>query len=121
MPRMSGYVKTFKVEDKHNKLMSFRIDVQKLLEKHKAIWIKIKDLQNIELNALSVYDEGYINTKIRTCSNKVYTNFCGLNVPEDDIECKSFTVISIDSLLLYETKYYLQVYLDNCAYKIVGK
>ena len=27
MPRMSGYVKTFKVEDKHNKLMSFRIDV----------------------------------------------------------------------------------------------
>ena len=24
MPRMSGYVKTFKVEDKNNKLMSFR-------------------------------------------------------------------------------------------------
>ena len=32
-----------------------------------------------------------------------------------------FTVISIDSLLVYEKKYYLEVYLDNCAYKIVNK
>ena len=40
---MSGYVKTFKVEDKINKLMSFRIDDEKLLEKYKAIWTKIKD------------------------------------------------------------------------------
>ena len=42
-------------------------------------------------------------------------------MPEDDIECKSFTVISIDSLLVYKNKDYLQVYLDNCAYKIVNK
>ena len=25
------------------------------------------------------------------------------------------------SLLVYENKYYLQVYLDNCTYKIVTK
>ena len=42
-------------------------------------------------------------------------------MPEDDIEWKSFTVISIDFLLVYDNKYYLQVYLDNCAYKIVIK
>ena len=42
-------------------------------------------------------------------------------MPEDDIECESFTVISIDSLLLYENKYYLQVYLDNCAYNVANK
>ena len=46
MPKMSGYVKAFKVEDKTNKLMSFRID-EKLLEEYKAIWTKIKDLINI--------------------------------------------------------------------------
>ena len=40
-------------------------------------------------------------------------------MPEDDVEYKSFTVISIDSLLVYKNKYYLQAYLDNCAYKIV--
>ena len=73
----------------------------KLLEKYKAIWTKIEDLKNIELNALPVYDDRYIKTKIRTYGDKVYTNFRGLNVPEDDIECESFTVISIDSLLVY--------------------
>ena len=32
-----------------------------------------------------------------------------------------FTVIFIDPLLVYESKYYLQVYLDNFAYKIANK
>ena len=43
------------------------------------------------------------------------------NVPEHDIECEPLTVISTDSLLVYENKYYLQVYFENCAYKIVNK
>ena len=38
---MSRYAKIFKVEDKINKLMSFRIDDEKLLEKYKAIWTRI--------------------------------------------------------------------------------
>ena len=59
--------------------------------------------------------------KIRTCGDRVYTNFRGLDVPEDDMEWEYFTVISIDSLLVYEKKYYLQVYLNNYAYKIVNK
>ena len=92
-----------------------------LLEKHKTIWTKIEDLKNIKLNAMPVYDDRYVKTKIRIYGDKVYTNFRGLNVPEDDIECESFTVISIDSLLAHENKYYVQVYLDNCAYKIVDK
>ena len=62
-----------------------------------------------------------MKTKRRTYGDKVYTNFRDLNVLEDDLECESFTVISIDSLLLYENKYYLQVYLDNCANKIIDK
>ena len=47
MSKMSGYVNAFKVEDKINKLLSFGIDNEKLLEKHKAIWIKTEDLKNI--------------------------------------------------------------------------
>ena len=38
-----------------------------------------------------------------------------------DIECESFTVIPVDSLLVYEKKYYLQVHLDDSAYKIASK
>ena len=118
---MGGYLKTLKVEDKINQLMSFRIDDEKLLEKYQAIWTKIDDLKNIKLNALPVYDDRHIKTKIRTFGDKVYTNFRGLNASEDDMECESFTVPSTDSLLVYENKYYLQVYLDNCAYKTANK
>ena len=63
MPKMSGYVKTFQVEVKKSKLMSFRIDDEKLLEKYKAVWTKIENLKNIRLNALPVYDDRYIKLK----------------------------------------------------------
>ena len=118
---MNGYVKTSKIKNKNNKSMSFSINNEKLLKKYKGIWTKIEDLKNMELNALPVYDDRYIKFKIRKCGDKVYTNFCGLNVPEEDIECESFTVISIDSLLVHENKYQLQVYLDNCPYKTIDK
>ena len=121
MPKISGYVKTFKVKEGNKKSISLRIDDEKLLGKYKDIWTKIEDLKNIELNVLPAQDERSIKTKIITCDDKVYANFCGLNVPEDDIEDESFTFISIDSLLVYDEKYYLQVYLNNCAYKIVNK
>ena len=39
---------------------------------------------------------------------------------EDGVECKSFTIVSIDSLLVHENKYELIVYLDNFANKIVN-
>ena len=57
---------------------------------------------------MPVYHDRYIKTKIRPYGDTVSTNFCVLNVS------KYF-------LLVYEWKYYLQVYLDNCAYKIVEK
>ena len=123
--KISGFVQTSKVKervkDKNNKFMSFRIDDKKLLEKYKAIRTKIECLKNIELNALPDYDDIYIKTKIRTYGDKVYTNFRVLNVPGDDIEFESFTVISIDSLHVYEIKYYLEVYLDNFANKIISE
>ena len=42
-------------------------------------------------------------------------------MPEHDAECEYFTVISIDSLLAYNKKYYLHLFLNNCTYKIVNK
>ena len=38
-------------------------------------------------------------TKIRTYDDKIYTKYHTVNVPKDEIECKSFAVIFIDSLL----------------------
>ena len=82
--------------------MSLSIDNEKLLKKYKAIWTKME-----KLNTLPVYDHRCIKTTIKTFDDKVYTNFRGLNVSEADIKCESFTVISIDYLLVYDKKYYL--------------
>ena len=93
--------------------MSSCIDDDRPLGKYETISTEIEYLKKTGLNALPVYVR-YIKTKIRAYGNKVYINFCGLIVPEDYIECESFTVISINSLLVYKNKYYIQVYLDNC-------
>ena len=85
LPKMSGYIKSFKLKDKNNKLMLFCISNEKLLEIYKAIWTKIEDLKNTELNALPVYVDKYIKIKIRTCGDKIHTNFRDLNVSDDDI------------------------------------
>ena len=122
---MSRCVKTFKIKDgyknKNNKLMSFGTDNDQLLVKNKTIWTKIEDLNDIEFNALPVYGIRYTKNRLRTYGDKVLANFCGLKVPQDGVEYEWFTIISIDPLLVYENKYYLQVYLDNCTGKIVYK
>ena len=56
--------------------------------------------------------------KMRAYGDKVYTNFCGLNVSECGVQCESSTIISIEFLLNYENKFFLQVYSNNCAYRI---
>ena len=42
MPKMSGYVKTFKVEDKKNKLMFFCVDDEQLLQNIKLFVLRLK-------------------------------------------------------------------------------
>ena len=74
LPKMSGYVKTFK--EKNNKLMSMHIYDKNLLEKYKTIWTKIEDLKEVELNVLPVSDNRYIKTKITKDGDRFYTNFC---------------------------------------------
>ena len=116
--KMSGYVKIFKVEDKINELILFHIDDEKLLEKYKAIWTKIEELKNIQLNALTVYDDRYIKTK------KEHTTIKFILTLYRVISSRRWyriTIFSIDSLLAYESKSYLQVYLDSCTYKIKSK
>ena len=61
-----------------------------------------------ELNVLPIYDDRSIKINIWTYGDEIYTNFCGLNVPEDSAECKSFIIISINSSLNYENKYYFE-------------
>ena len=46
------------------------------------------------------YNNRDTKVKMRTYEDIVYTNFCGLHVPEDDRECESFTE-NVNLLTLY--------------------
>ena len=78
---MSGYVKTFKVEDgdrdRKDKLMSLCINDDKLFKKYKTVWTKIEVMLNIKLNALLVYDDRYIKTEMRAYGDNVCANVRG--------------------------------------------
>ena len=99
---MGGYIKIFKDDGgDNNKLMSFRIDKAKLLKNYKAIWNRIKDLQNIKLDALPVYVI-YIyiyKTKIRTYGDNVYINVRDSNVPEDGVEWNLLLISIFESFV----------------------
>ena len=94
-----------------------------------TISTKFEDLKSIELNALPVYNDRYIKSKTRTYGDKVCTSFGGINVPKDDVLLsdvlsKWYSMFYSQFywfFILYENRYYLQVYLDNCNYKIVDK
>ena len=75
-------------------------------------------MKNIELDALSLSDDRYIKTKIRTYGDNFYTIFCSLNVLEDGVECKPFTIFSIGHIFVSENKYYPRVYVDMVLIKL---
>ena len=94
------------------KLMHLRIDHQNLLEKYRIIWTKIEDLKYIELNALPVYDNRYIKSKIETYSDKVYTNIHSLNEQKDHSYVQTTSMKDIifwEFLILYQSFFSPQV------------
>ena len=81
LPKMWGYLKKFKDKSKNkkeNNKLSLCINDNKPLEKYNTNCTKIKDLTNIELDSFPAYYDKYIEAKVGTYANKVYTNFCGL-------------------------------------------
>ena len=69
---MTGYLHIFK--DGARK-MSFFTNNNECLERYTAIWEKISDLVNKKLGSDPIYNDKYINTKIRSYNNDIITNF----------------------------------------------
>ena len=67
---------------------------------------------------MPVYDEKCIKAKVKSFSGVVNTNFGGNKVPKEGVHHTYIACISIDSIMKTEKKNYLQVYLEECKYKI---
>ena len=66
-----------------------------------------------------MYNDKYINTKIKIYNDKVYTNFQHNRIPKDNSYCACLSVILLDSTFVNSNKeYYLQMFLEKFKYAI---
>ena len=96
LPKMTGYLNIF--ED-GNRKMSFLTDNNEFLERYTEIWEKISDLINKKFDSDPVYNNKYINTKIRSYNNYIKTNFHDIDnndnkLPEKNKPYKCLSLIS---------------------------
>ena len=65
-------------------------------------------------------DDKYINTKLKTCQDRIIANFYDKTgfkkVPEEKIPHKCLSIIILDSVLYAYEKYYPQIFLEECRY-----
>ena len=62
------------------------------------------------------YDDSYIKTKVKTFSEVIKTLFDGNEIPKEIVEYAC--IPCIDFLVKIDRKYYPQVYLEQCKYKV---
>ena len=115
--QMSGYIKYF---ENGGKNMSLVIKDDDVLHKYNEIWEIIKKTLNIEFHSMPVYDEKYINAKVREFNGVIKTNFLGDEIRKENAHYTCIACITIDSVKRME-KIYPQVYLEKCKYKIKKK
>ena len=101
MTKIIIFIKTFKNKDgdkdknKHNKLISFRINDDKLLEKNKKPF-------GLKLKTYKIFNWMF-HYFTKWFSDKANTNFYSLTVLEKATESESFAIISIDPLVAHKT------------------
>ena len=74
-------------------------------------------LSGIRLNSDVIYNDQYIKAKVKTFK-MVKTLSDNDQIPKERVEYEYIRCISIDSVLEIEKKWFPQVYLEQCKYKI---
>ena len=115
LPQMNGYIKYF---DNGGKNMSFSIKNYKIWGKYEDIWDVIKNKPNIKFHSQPIYENKYLKAKIREFNGNMKTNFLGNGIPKETMYYTCIAFINLDSVLKIDKRYYPQVYLEECKYKL---
>ena len=99
--------------------ISFLIkDDDKVWEKYKKIWYLIKNKPGIRFHSLPVRDKKYLKAKVKEYDGVIKTIFLDNDVPKENKHYTCIACITIHSVMTMDQKNYLQVYLEECKYKI---
>ena len=87
---------------------------------------KISDLINKKFDSDPVYNNKYINTKISSYNNDIKSNFHDIDnknnkLPEKSKPYRCMSLISVDSIVRINKKYYPQTLLQECLYKLINR
>ena len=115
LSQMTGYINR---SDKNKIAMSLMVKDKQLLKNYNKIWKKIEKLMKIDFNTKTTYgdDDKYIKTKIKTYADIIITNFHNKKMPKEKAPCKSLSIITLDSVIESDEKYYPQTVLEECKY-----
>ena len=89
-----------------------------VLDKYNEIWNKIKKALNIKFHSIPVYDEKYIKPKVGEFNGVIKTNLLGDEIPKENVHYTCIACITINSVMRMKKMNYLQLYLEECKYKI---
>ena len=100
-------------------IMNFQKDIQQYGK-------KISNLVDTKFDSGPIYNNKYINTKIRSNNNDIKTNFRNIDnknnkLPEKNKPYKCISLISLDSIIKINKKYYPQTLSQECVYKLINK
>ena len=95
---MIGYAKHF---ENNNRTISCEVIDKKLLKAYTEIQKKISSLLNKEFDSDPVYrgSNECIKTKIKSCGDKINTNFQSKKIPKRNTSYKSLSLIMLDSVI----------------------
>ena len=76
-----------------------------------------KSKQPIDLDLVNA-DQIVVKVKVRNFNGVIKTNFLGDEIPKESVHYTCIACITIDSVMKMKKMNYLQVYLEECKYKI---
>ena len=78
-----------------------------ILDKYNTIWDKIKEKLSIQFHNKLVYDQKYIEAKVRKFDDKIKVNFLGNRlIPKENMHYNCIACITIDSVMKISKKNY---------------
>ena len=87
-------------------------------DKYDKDWDVIKNKLNIKFHSEPVYEYKYLKTKVREYNGEIKTNFLNNGMPKENIHYSCIACITIDSVIIFNKKNHLQVYLEECKYRL---
>ena len=92
------------------KYLSFLIEDDEILKKHNEISEKVENSPKKEFDSEPVYNEKYLNAKIKSYNGKINTHFHDNKVQKEGFQFICLLVILIDSVFRTSKNYYPQVF-----------